>query len=687
MKHKRLACGIAAICLLLAGCAGALPERAPGPDLPYAGDTGRLQLECDRETGRITVRDALTGKAWSSPSKEELENETSKGASRFALESNLIAYTVKPGPNDSILSQGSWASYTDSVSVGGLTVEEIAGGYRLTYVFDRAGLVIPLDVKIVDDALVASVRREDIRETGDNRLCWLSVLPYFGAGSGEDEGYLVIPDGSGAIVNFNNMKSGYKTYREAVYGFDLAYAGISAPQLKKTIHMPVFGIEKNGSAMLGVITKGTGSAWIEAHTGGQVNGYNAVYPRFDFIISDQILIGSLSDGQSRSVEKYAYNDVITDEIEIRYFFPEADGYSGMAGEYREYLIASGQAAERETKAPPPLYVGFFGGLRKQESVVGILVQKYKAMTTFAEAGGIIDELARAGVGDLIVVYENWTEQQAGGTLQNNAEAASQLGGNKGKAEFEKKLGDMGGKAYFSFDPLEIGKTSLSFLSFVDSARKIGGSPILLYQYSPANGYLYVNKPAKYLPSYAKLGEAVGSFIASAEKNGVAGIYYPTLASELYSSYSPKNFINRENALDMQRTLLALGEADKMGKAANAYAFGEMSHILAAPATTTLQNMADESIPFYQLVVSGLAGYSTPCVNIGGDLRLMTLKAIETGAGLYFSWVCSDPSAFMETQYDYLYGSDYRRWIGDAADGYAEARSAFEQIGGGRFVSH
>lgn len=32
------------------------------------------------------------------------------------------------------------------------------------------------------------------------------LLPFFGAASKSDKGYIVVPDGCGAVINFNNKK-------------------------------------------------------------------------------------------------------------------------------------------------------------------------------------------------------------------------------------------------------------------------------------------------------------------------------------------------------------------------------------------------------------------------------------------------------------------------------------------------
>ena len=669
-----------ALCVSLCSCGGALPVKTGAPSVTISPPAGRLSLECG-EDGRVTINDSLTGAVWSSiPAAEDVSGEG--GLARILLQCNLIAYTVEPGDNDSIIMQNQWLSATTA----DLEVEEIPDGFRLVYEFRKAGLIIPLELRLLGDRLVVSVRRGEIEENGDERLYWLSIFPNFGAGGPEDEGYLIIPDGSGALINFNNNKKGYGTYHEPVYGFDEVYTGHSQQQYKKGVNMPVFGIEKNGVAMLGVISKGEGSAYLDAYTGGQTSRFNTVYPTFYFIASDMLTIGSSVSGERRNITKFAFKQDITDECEIQYLFPERDGYSGMAGRYREYLLETGQAVLRGAPDTPPFYLGLFGGFRKEESMFGFLVRRYKAMTTFAQAGEIIDSLMSLGVSDIAVIYDNWTGQQADTVLQNSASAAGQLGGESGRSSLDEKIAGIGGEIYYSYDPAYIHKTSLSFLPYLNSARKIGGSPVILYQYSKAHGVSYDNEPPGYVPDYKTLYGAFSRFAAGAEGN-LPGVYYPSLTNMLYSSFSPGNFIPRETALAMMRTIIGEGGYDKAGRASNAYAFSEMSQIFAAPASASRHSLFDYDVPFYQLVVNGLSGYSTPCVNTDGDARFMTLKAIETGAGIYFHWVYADPSILMETPYDTIYGSDYRLWIDDAVLAYKEIGKAFEEIGTTRLISH
>ena len=64
------------------------------------------------------------------------------------------------------------------------------------------------------------VKTKEIKETGTNRILKISVLPYFGAASANDSGYMIVPDGSGAIINFNNGKYNAAPYSKRFYGGD-----------------------------------------------------------------------------------------------------------------------------------------------------------------------------------------------------------------------------------------------------------------------------------------------------------------------------------------------------------------------------------------------------------------------------------------------------------------------------------
>ena len=80
----------------------------------------------------------------------------------------------------------------------------------------------------------------------------LSVLPYFGAGGPEDTGYMLIPEGGGSIIKFNNGKVRQNGYYADCYGWDYAQERKAVITETRAAY-PVFGIAYEDSSVLSVI--------------------------------------------------------------------------------------------------------------------------------------------------------------------------------------------------------------------------------------------------------------------------------------------------------------------------------------------------------------------------------------------------------------------------------------------------
>ena len=62
------------------------------------------------------------------------------------------------------------------------------------------------------DDLIVEVPFDDLEYKEDYPIYYLSVLPYFGASGTTDEGFLFVPEGGGALIEFNNGKTSQNSY-------------------------------------------------------------------------------------------------------------------------------------------------------------------------------------------------------------------------------------------------------------------------------------------------------------------------------------------------------------------------------------------------------------------------------------------------------------------------------------------
>ena len=67
------------------------------------------------------------------------------------------------------------------------------------------------------------------------------------------------------------------------------------------------------------------------------------------------------------------------------------------------------------------------------------------------------------------------------------------------------------------------------------------------------------------------------------------------------------------------------------------------------------------------------------MNLAPDRELAWLKSIETGAGLYFTFIDASGSKVQETPYTYLHGSEYSKWKDEALAMYKEYDEALGHV--------
>jgi hypothetical protein len=161
----------------------------------------------------------------------------------------------------------------------------------------------------------------------------IQVLPYLGAGSSQDEGFIFVPEGMGGIINFNNGKVGQGSYYSEVYGWD---EGNKRETLitENRSSMPIFGLSRNGASMLCVIEDYASVASIRADIGGKNHKFNFAYASYTTLHTVEMKLSAKTDRTVMVYESQKPEGVIRQ----KYMFFDTKDYSSMARNYREYLM-------------------------------------------------------------------------------------------------------------------------------------------------------------------------------------------------------------------------------------------------------------------------------------------------------------------------------------------------------------
>lgn len=620
---------------------------------------------------------------WSAPINVAVSN--AKAAQRSELLSGLTLTYGEPEKRKTSTEQ--------SAKGTAVKFKNIANGVEITYTFKSSGITVPVQLTLEDEYLKAYVNCADIVEENSSNqngklTTALRIMGTFGAGTEDEEGYFVIPDGSGAVINFNNGKQGYNTYSGDVYGYDITQVKNTKPTTREQISLPVYGIVKGDDGMVVVADKGESVASINASVSKQRNkiDYNICNFSFKLRTDDQYYVG----GESNPLTVFEQNGIRVPEIELRYYPISGDdvSYIDVANTYRNYLIKDKGVKQNENYDDIKFYLDLYGGMMQTNSVLGIPVEQKTAATTFEGAQKILEQLKTQGIDNMVVDYNTWTNAGIKNYVVDEGKPSSVLGG---KSDFN-TLMDYAAANNISVYPSVDNTTFVGgngYLTFTNTAIRVSRAFARTILYDAAYGV--ENKfydpqsllsPSKFTEIYGKLGE-------SYRENGLSTVSLGSATSSIYGDYGRQAF-SRETAKEaLIQSYASLNEqvGSMLADSANAYAIPYVDHITDTPLYSSQFDVFDYDIPFYQMVVNGLVSYSSTPVNAVADVDELLLKALASGCSLHYDMVYCEADDLKDTRYDKYYYANYAHWVDTAAGQYKLSTEILSRIKGKEMTSY
>ncbi|MHB1453067.1 MAG: DUF5696 domain-containing protein [Saccharofermentanales bacterium] len=604
-----------------------------------------------------------------------------KGSPKFEMFSQLVIYGFDEATN----TEKTINSYIGTNRGETVAIALSDDGFEAVYEFPDDQLIIPVQVTLTDDGLHVICETGKIRENGTFHAIRISLVPYLGSGGTDSKGYIVVPDGSGALIRFNNGKEQADKFSMRIYGEDPSLSEEMKTSETKTASLPVFGISNDQTGLLGIVSQGDANALIVAQTSGQRNPQNCAYAEFILRNKDTVVVGESALTQTKQVIKYDMDHILSETIGVDYYPLPKDEftYSDMANRYRQLLIEQGLSATAGEK-DISLTAEFYGGVYKQKTFLGLTFKSFEVLTDFGDLDRIRSELKEEGIEHATYLYNQWNSSEIQGKIQNEVRPDRRLGTTRELSEIVNPAVDT---LYLSYSPFFITRNGKGFVRFFHAAKRLSREPVLLYTYKKSTNYRDLSIPPGYLPELSKLSGTVRKFIADASGSGLGNLYMPDFGSLLYTDFNEKSYKSRDDLMAEIGEILQGIEMNIMMKTPNAYALKYADRLVELSYSASSYDVEDETIPFYQLAVSGVVPYSLDAINLGGNPRRTILQSIETGADPYFTWIAEDGATLQETALNRLYGSDYELWKKYAVDAYNEMRGVFEKIGSRTMKSH
>ncbi|MFW5788051.1 MAG: DUF5696 domain-containing protein, partial [Halanaerobiales bacterium] len=663
-------------------------------DLNIREDEGDFPVYRKEDTVEYILRELIEGSGYTELSEIKHENLLVFENDLLLLNSELFPHQEK--------------EIAGIIRELGITPENIIEQhlkYNITIPFRNIRLFeIPLVYKLDQEDLIVEIpvdeiyypqkvmNQEGFEETMP--LVAVDVLPFFAAGNVEDDGYMMVPDGSGALINLNNGKEKYGEYKKSLYGQDPTLDEKKNKSLnEQKSRMPVYGLKKGDQAFLAIIEEGDAFSEIRAKVPNRVNSYNTVYSRFNILpYTNMTLTGAVEGGANVNVYQ---ERLIKENIKIRYKFlsGEEANYSGMANKYRSYLRNTfGWERLPETNQLPFL-LEVEGSFHENLPQLGLTRRTVLPLTTFSETKEMIEELNNRDIENINLLYRGWFEGGPHHVYPNQFSVAREVGGEKELKALNEFLQDREINFYPEINFSRIYHNSLfdGFVSLFDGARFLTGNPARIYDYNQATGR-FIPDRYDYLLSPLNFNHLVNGFLGDYKQLDVNGLAVNDMGDEYYSNFrrNKQLLVDRGQTVTLiQKQLKKINEEIQkiMVRGGNIPSLNHTNFVVEAPLLGGSDNLLDRSIPFYQMVLKGYINYSGSPFNMSNTPRESFLKLIETGAIPYFRGRYRESDLYLESVFNKNYSIYYQDWISSAGEVYHQANEVLKDLQNDFIVKH
>ena len=572
----------------------------------------------------------------------------------------------------------------------GYTVEDFAADKALNNK-EKVNANLTFNVSVIyrleDGDLVVEMPLDDLEYKSSTPIYTMVLLPYFGAGGPEDEGYLLVPEGGGSLINFNNNKLSQASYYASLYGWDMALSRDAVVHDTRA-YFNVFGIANGDDSFICMMEEGAPYASVQADIAGHNSSYNFVNTVYSISPRELYEVGDLD-----SQNVYKFLETLPHEtLTQRYRFVNSNSYVDMAKAYQGYLQDKyGQYFDMNDDESVPVSLEIVGAVDKVKQVLGVPVSRPLKLTEYSEAEDMIRQLTEEGMANISVKYTGWCNGGVNQKIMRKAKLVSDLGSKKDLKNLGTAAQELGvdlyleGVTHYEYDS----NIFDGFFSFTDAARFLSKERAELFIYSAVTYAAREGTDSYYLLRADLIDENMDVLAEAVEKYN-ANVAFRDTGMDLSSDYNLKKTVSRNAAMVSQaEKLRQIADSGKkiMINMGNDYAVAYADMVTNMDLAGSGYTILDEKVPFYQLAVHGFVNYVGSPLNTCGNEEQELLESAEYGAGLSFSLMRETSFALQKTLYTEYYASDFAAWHDRMMDIYNRYNSEMGHVFNQEMVAH
>jgi len=550
---------------------------------------------------------------------------------------------------------------------------------------------IPLEYTLDGKNLVVRIPTEEVIYHEEYPLLSIRLLEFFGAANTEQEGYIFVPDASGALINLNNNKQHFQPFSAQIYGRDHSIPLAELTEITEQAYLPVYGLAKGNRAFFTIIEHGDALATVRADVSGRMNSFNSVFSEFTTVAADVLDVGALS---GLNVIHVHQPRIFIGDIQLRFSFLYGENatYVGMAHLYQEYLVNRYDLERLDAKEGIPMFVNVIGAVNIRRPFLGMPVNRIMPLTTYDQTIEILQSFKAEGINNLNLRFSGWFN---GGVRHTLPMRLNHIGAIGGRGGFQRLL-DYTSENAIPFFP-DVGLTFVYadrlFDGFNprDHASRLLSRPIARLQgFNIATLDNDADMPMKHVLSPAVMPRVIDSVITGFNNLNIQSIGLRDAGFNVNADFRENALIDRQQASEiLSDSVRSLKDAglDILISGGNANVLPFADALIDMPMNSNQYDIVDHCVPFFQIVLRGFIEFAGTPINSVGNTRIELLRAIETGAGLHNRFIYNDNTILKRTDYDDLLSVNFGDWFDVAVEKYNFVNDVTGNTQGERIIGH
>ena len=553
----------------------------------------------------------------------------------------------------------------------------------------RLGISFTFTGTLEEDSFQFEVKDKSIKETGKSKLGKLSFVSFMGSVY-EDTipGYMLVPDGSGALIRFQKAKAYQSGYSRKVYGSDLSIDKDStASNLngnrtddyateENALSLPVWGIvhgeKQNG--FLATIDSGELYAVINAIPAGAENQtvkFSRAYADFIYRSEYNKRVSNSKTVAQPQEELNTVNPVLT----FTFLTAEKADYSGMAEAYRNKLQKAKLLPENEIAKEGD--ISLLLHVAGSEVKEGFLSNGLAELTNVAQAEEMLNTLKEHKITNVSMLLSGWNKGGYHGASYGSIKFEKKVGTAKELQNLQEKLKEQGGNLALVLNVMTANKDQININQDValnatlDSVVKTVPNKGLMYQDT------YYLRHDRVIQSMEKAFAGLEGFPLVLE----------SAAKYLHADYTINAEITRDEVMKEITETVGKAKQELFFDAENLYMLKYADKITDIPVSSSQYVYETDSVPFLQMVLRGSVDYYAPYSNLGFYSNASILKMIEYGAYPSFMVMGADNFSISDTPLENYFSLNFTDWEEKIYSVYGKVNEALADVKGAAITGH